>query len=305
MSEFKRGSLRLHYELSGMGPRTLVLQHGLGADLHQVGALYFPPDGVRVVCMDARGHGRSGLGPVDRLGFHAMAGDLVRLLRRLPDHRPIVGGISMGAAISMAAALASPRSLRGLVLIRPAWVDKPMSPDVRALFCKIADLALLEDPPRAERALAGDTDFLTLEVAAPAIALSLREHLHDPEPRRLALLLDRLPRDRPVNDLRQLARIRVPTLVLATERDPIHPLNLATAISRAIPRGELRIVTAKSDDAVAYRNEIQRAIDHFIDRVWTREAVPPAPTGSARSRPVIGDRLRHNDLDSVPGADLL
>lgn len=57
--------------------------------------------------------------------FDGMADDVTALLDRLELPSVIVVGMSMGAAIAVRMALREPDRVRGLVLIRPAWLDRP------------------------------------------------------------------------------------------------------------------------------------------------------------------------------------
>ncbi len=46
----------------------------------------------------------------------------------------MVGGISLGAAVAVNVALRHPGRVLGLVLVRPAWIDRPLPENV-ALYC--------------------------------------------------------------------------------------------------------------------------------------------------------------------------
>ena len=70
--------------------------------------------GVRVILYDNRGHGRtSGIGDASRLTFPLMAEDMAALLDHLAVPAAAVGGVSMGAGISMAFCLKYPGPHQG------------------------------------------------------------------------------------------------------------------------------------------------------------------------------------------------
>ena len=52
----------------------------------------------------------------------------------------VVGGISLGSAVAVNTALRYPERVLGLVLSRPAWIDRPLPENVR-LYSTIAELA--------------------------------------------------------------------------------------------------------------------------------------------------------------------
>jgi pimeloyl-ACP methyl ester carboxylesterase len=56
----------------------------------------------------------------------------------------------------------------------------------------------------------------------------------------------------------------VPTLVIATGKDVIHPLALAEDIAGLIPRARLIEITPKGVDRKRYVAEFQDALDDFL-----------------------------------------
>src|SRR5437868_987747 len=142
MPELEHDGLTFRYRSEGDG-LPVVWQHGLGSDVDQTFALLedppgrFPP-GIRLVGFDARGHGGTRpLGPPEKIAISASADDLASFLDRMGIERAVVGGISMGAAIALNFAARYPGRVLGLVLSRPAWLDRPM-PDNLAIFPEIA-----------------------------------------------------------------------------------------------------------------------------------------------------------------------
>src|SRR5678816_3082409 len=125
MPTFHHDSIAFHYEESGSG-LPFVFQHGLGADVTQPFGLFTPPRGLRLIALDVRAHGLTApLGGPAKLCFRTFAEDLLALFDHLRLERAVVGGISMGAALALHFAVRWPERVLGLVLSRPAWLEKP------------------------------------------------------------------------------------------------------------------------------------------------------------------------------------
>ncbi len=110
----------LNYAVSGTGPRTIVLTHGLAASgaiwSAQVPALV---ERYRVVTWDLRGHGASA--PNDAsCGLPDLAADLRQVLDASGTERAVVLGHSAGGVVAMQCALDYPARVAGLVLVGTA-----------------------------------------------------------------------------------------------------------------------------------------------------------------------------------------
>ena len=103
-----------------------VFQHGLGGDRRQPMELYAHRDDVHLLAIDCRGHGKTApLGDPDLLGFDTFADDVVALLDHLGIAEFVAGGISMGAGVALNLTLRYPQRVKGLLLVRPAWLAQP------------------------------------------------------------------------------------------------------------------------------------------------------------------------------------
>ncbi len=102
------------------GPRDapIVLLHGSNADLHtwQAWTDALSAD-YRVVRFDQRGHGLTGPAADADYSIEAFAGDIDAVVDALGVERFVLAGNSMGGAIAMQYAIASPERLDGLVLV--------------------------------------------------------------------------------------------------------------------------------------------------------------------------------------------
>ncbi|HEB88782.1 MAG TPA: alpha/beta fold hydrolase, partial [Deltaproteobacteria bacterium] len=116
----------LHVEVVGDGP-ALVLAHGFSGSARnwrpQIRALR---DRYRVIVYDLRGHARSPAPHACPDGYtrDAFVADVMAILDRESVSRGVLGGLSLGAGVMLATALAHPERVRGLVL-----ASLPAGPD--------------------------------------------------------------------------------------------------------------------------------------------------------------------------------
>jgi pimeloyl-ACP methyl ester carboxylesterase len=265
MPAFERDGIRFHYFDSGEG-LPFFLQHGLGGDTGQPSGLFRPPPGVRLICLDCRAHGETRpVGDESMISLGTFASDVDALRERLGIGRAVAGGISMGAAVALVLALRRPSWLAGLVLARPAWLAGPMEENAR-------NYALIAKLIREKGARRGRDEFLRSGVYAaarersPDAAESLVKQFESPRAEDGVARLERIPADAPCRDLRQLEEIRVPALVLANRRDPIHPFEYGEELARRIPDAELREIPSKSEGQEKHAGGYQRALEDFFSR---------------------------------------
>jgi pimeloyl-ACP methyl ester carboxylesterase len=239
-------------------------QHGLGGDSERVFALVEPPPGFRLFGLDCRGHGKTTpLGEVERLGFDSFADDLVALMDHLNLSQAIIGGTSMGAGVALNCALRHPERVRGLVLLRPAWLDGPMLENAR-VFGFIARLIREHDPQRGAEIFKQSETCSSISTESPDAVNSLLELFVHPRAVETVAKLERLPQDAPNRDRAQWRRIRVPALVLANRRDSIHPFEYGTTLAREIPGAQFAELTPKSASVSQYTRDFRRHLGEFL-----------------------------------------
>lgn len=268
MPAFERDGIVFRYRDLGEG-MPLVFQHGLGGNLAAHDHLAAP--GIRLLGLACRGHDGTPAGDPDELTFATYADDLAALLDRLGIETAVIGGVSMGAGVSLAFAPRHPQRLRGLILVRPAWLDEPLPANLRH-YPTVARY-LREHGRERGRVLFAASDELR-RVAAESVyaADSLLAQFDRPDAEANAVVLERLPRDAPNRDRSQWGKIAVPTLVIGTERDEVHPYAFAETLAAAIPGAVLRDVVSKTDDADRYEAEARDTVIGWVrDRFGTGE----------------------------------
>ena len=271
---------RLFFGLSGQGPRTLILNDGVGCDgfvwrylLPRLSQQY------RLVHWHYRAHGRSGpsIDP-DRLGIEDLARDLHRLFEHLQLPRVGLLGHSMGTQVALEFYRQFPSAVDSLVLICGSFGR------ITETFHGSKALAhllptLLEGAralPWAARALwARLPSNLALKLAQTSGEIDPErfrqedfarywEHASLMEPRVFLRMLE-LAGKHDAADL--LPHIDVPSLVLAGEHDTFTPMNLAEHMAATIPAASFEVIEGASHAApIEQPDRIAQAIEAFLTR---------------------------------------
>jgi pimeloyl-ACP methyl ester carboxylesterase len=270
MPTFDHDGITFHYVDEKIDPDSkhqvpLVFQHGIGGTVRQPSALMTPlPKGVRLFSLDCRGHGATRpTGLRHALSFSTFADDVIVLMDHLQLRRAVIGGISMGAGIALNLALRFPEHVAGLVLSRPAWVDGPMA--AVDFYRQIAALLRAFGAEEGRRRFTAGPEYAKLSAVSPDAAKSLVGQFEEPRALEDVARLESLPLDRPFVGLQDLARIRVPTLVLCTGDDPVHPLFYGSLLSKSIPGARFREVTSKSQSPERHQRDCRDAIASFLE----------------------------------------
>jgi pimeloyl-ACP methyl ester carboxylesterase len=234
---------RLRYRLRGAGPLA-VFGHGILGSIEQLlgeaESIARFEERLHVLLYDARGHGRS-TGPLDPAGYswRSLGEDMAALIEAHADGPAIIGGASMGAATALWVAIERPELVRAAVLVMPPPLGHRAmrGPDehqavelLSALAVAIENFGLettvatlsqwpgfaANDAERQARAawLAGQNPETVLHVLKGLVA----SPFHDPELYR---------------------RIEAPLLVLAHERDGLHPARAARLLTENAPNARL------------------------------------------------------------------
>ena len=264
----------LVYDTYGEGERVLVYMHALllDAEINRgiTGAL--ADRGNRVVLLDLLGHGRSDQ-PTHASSYRidTYATQVFALLDELGVDEAVLGGLSLGANVSLFAASQRPERVKALVLEMPVleWAV----PSAAMAFVPIM-LAVHYGRPvvrltsRLVRRVPR-TPFGPLNSLMNAASLS---------PEVLAAILHGVLVG-PVAPTRdERARISAPTLILGHGNDLLHPFNDARNLARQLPRGELLVAGSPFELRFQPRRLTERIAD-FLRDVWDQpvDAAATAP----------------------------
>ncbi|WP_447643943.1 alpha/beta fold hydrolase [Nocardioides zeae] len=195
--------------------------------------------GTRLLRYDARGHGRSSGRPVpEDYRWTVLADDLLRVLDHwFPAERVHGVGPSMGCATLLHAAVRDPDRFDGLTLLVPptAWESRVAKADDYRRAAAVVEEQGMEAFVAAGRAAPRPPATVEAPETVPDVDEALLPALF-----RGAALCDLPPRD-------AIARIAVPTTVLAWTEDPAHPLSTAEALASLIPDAVLEVASTPAD----------------------------------------------------------
>ena len=279
MSTHERYAASAGYYLANPeAAEVLVLLHGLGADNRQPLELIRAVDttDLAVLAPDSRAHGKTTvIGNRPDFRFESLVADLHALMRRLGQtNKPVhLVGISMGAAIALRASLSSTLNVRSLTLIRPAFTNVPLPSNLRVM-ARIGELLRSgADTSRARAQFAASEAFSAVADVSPLGAASLLSQFDAPQAVARSIRLRSVPRNTAYSSLAELASVSAPTLVIATERDPVHPLPLAYNWCLAIPGATFSEIPPRDDDPLAASTRqaelVQTHLESLKAASWT------------------------------------
>jgi pimeloyl-ACP methyl ester carboxylesterase len=265
MSSYQYQGIDFHFEIEGVG-FPLLFFHGLGGDWTQCRTMLERVHGFEKMYMDFRGHGSTyPLGPIDKMNFRQFARDAARLAQHLGYDKFIAGGILMGSAVAIQLALLFPHSIETLILVRPAWLNEPCPKNLRELI-RIGELLQKYDPAKGKGILMEGEEYAVLKQTAPAVADSLVGQFDAPNAGNYAVRLIKIPASIPFENDRDLIQIQQETLILGTDRDPVHPLWMAEKLADMMPRARLFVVSSKSEDVNKHFEEASYHINEFLNK---------------------------------------
>jgi pimeloyl-ACP methyl ester carboxylesterase len=242
----------------------VIFQHGLCGSAAQT-AEAFPEDPrFRLVTLECRGHGASPAGPEKRFSIKSFAEDLVSLIEERKLAPCVIGGISMGAAIATRLAIHRPELVKALIIARPAWVAAA-TPQNCAPNIEVGELLSRLPPMEAKAAFLRGETAKRLERLAPDNLNSLTGFFSRDPAHVTAALLTRIATDGPGITEDQLSDLRIPTLIIATDQDVIHPIAHAERLHALIPGAILKTITPKAVDKARYLAEFRSTLLTFLE----------------------------------------
>ena len=238
---------------TGDGVPALFL-HGTNTDSRSLLPLFPHLRGVRAIAVDRPGFGASDPLPVPRERFRAEAIAFVdEVLDALGLERPVLAGNSMGGTWALWYALARPERVRRLVLVGSA----PLLPGTRApvplrlMATPVAGALLVRVKPNEAvlrlMAAMGEKDTIVRhpELLAALVATGRDPHAAAVNRAELRAVLGPFgfrssARVRP----EELRRVRVPTLLIWGDRDPVATVEAARVAAELIPQTQLAVLPA-------------------------------------------------------------
>jgi pimeloyl-ACP methyl ester carboxylesterase len=247
---------------AGDGP-AFVIQHGLCGNAAQPGEV-FPADApFRLITLECRGHGLSEPGDPGAFSIATFADDVAALIEARAIAPVILGGISMGAAIALRLAVIRPELVRALVLARPAWFVGDAPANMRP-YGEVGDLLARFPPDEALAQFDRSETAALLQREAPDNLATLRGFFQRSPKEITASLLSRIARDGPGVTVDQVAALALPTLVIGTDRDLLHPFDHTERLAALMPGARLVKITSKAISWDRYVDEFRAALHGFL-----------------------------------------
>lgn len=256
MTTFFVPGAELATEFSDEGGHPVVQLHGLTSSRSRDRVLDLDLgrglSGTRLLRYDARGHGQSGgrQEPQD-YRWTNLARDLLLLLDAwFPDEQVHGVGPSMGAGTLLHAAVVDPDRFSGLTLLLPptAWETRVAKADEYQRAASLVESHGIEAFLRTDVEVAPPP----ATIGTPATVPDVADHIF-PSLFRGAALSD-LPSPEGI------ARINVPTSLLAWIDDPGHPLSTAEALADLLPYATLQVARTP-DDVALWPNVLRDDVD--------------------------------------------
>jgi pimeloyl-ACP methyl ester carboxylesterase len=211
---------RIEYTEYGAGERWVVLVHGqlMPRRMHQPLARTLAASGAHVVTVDLLGHGRSDR-PADPLLYSmtAFGEQVVGLLDHLGAERAVLGGTSLGANVSLEAAVIAPERVQGLLVEMPV-LDNAVEAGILAFAPLLFVSRFLPFVVSGVRLVSRAVPRGVVPFWA-GIGLDTL----DQRPAAMAATVHGLFFGRVAPSSRQRRAIEAPALVVGHTRDPIHP----------------------------------------------------------------------------------
>jgi pimeloyl-ACP methyl ester carboxylesterase len=234
---FEHSGAELYAIDAGRGPAIILLHGGLAthracwAWCDELAARF------RVVTPDLRGSGRSVF--AGALSWDVLADDVAALAAWLGIERAVVGGISFGAGVALRVALRHPQLVRALALVWPAYGGGALglAPAQRAAMDAMDAAAQRAVTGAGVAALFPLLDVLPAEARVRGRAMMARYDVASMAASTRFMASGAQPFER--GD--ELAALTMPALVVPGI-DPQHPIAVADALARHLPRATTRSV---------------------------------------------------------------
>ena len=251
---------KLSYYDSGQG-RLVLFQHGFSMDHRQVMEIWPNLDNIRLICLDVRGHGFTELATPDTLTLQHTVQDLLALFEHLGQTPTVMGGISLGAAITME--LTKHLEIEQLIVCRPAFAPDSDTSHFD-VFRRLRDIMQSEPQDQWAESLEQQTEFQSLAETAPRNQETYRRLLEHPRLEELMIWMDAPETEVMTITGPELGQLSCRADIIGQEQDALHPAQLARSLSRQIPHARLHYVASGVSSDDAYRASMQSTLTKIL-----------------------------------------
>ena len=258
MAFLVKENYKIYYEVKGSG-KPFVYLHGLGGSIEAIKAIYKDIDNVQLILIDQQGHGKSTMQNHD-YNFKTLAKDVIDVMDELKIETFMLGGISMGAAVSLRLAIDYPKRVSKLILIRNAWSNKPMKQEHVDLYGLCAKYLLKNDLLGFEKT----KQFNLFKATSKNSAGSFRSYFNDTASLKYPSKFSILPKLSIFEDWTKIEDLEVSTLIINNDHDPIHASEYGKEISNHLKHVVYKEIPSKDVDPIKHSRQLNRFLEEFV-----------------------------------------
>ncbi|KRB28225.1 esterase [Mesorhizobium sp. Root695] len=248
---------------TGQGGLPVIFQHGLGGDATQAAQNFPDSPSYRRLTVECRAQGGSDAGTTRPFSIAMFADDVLAAADAAGLDRFVAGGISMGAAIALQLAARYPDRVLGLVLVRPAWAFDAAPQNMRP-YVEVAELIRNRPLDEARDAFAASATAARFRTEAPDNLASLLGFFARDNAAVFAEVMQAIANDGPGVTRAEAAAPAIPTVVIGSCIDLVHPMATARSLAGVIPNAAFAEVTPKATDKERHFAEIRATIGSFL-----------------------------------------
>lgn len=242
----------------------LFFQHGLASNLTQITSLLGSLENVRLSVIDCPGHGLSPMTAGYQPSFDSYADEVLYFLDQQGIEKAVFGGLSMGAGIALNIAIRYPDRVKGLILLRSAWLDQKIPQNLKLLL----DAAPLINTEGGINQFKKSEGYQEINEELALAGQSLLGIFGEQQQDDLGYVIKSMVEDRPFTHLEQLHKLdNIPTLIIGNDNDPLHPFAISETLNEHIDGSLLKKITSRYIYGEQYKNQVQELVSDFLKRI--------------------------------------
>ncbi|MBQ2657883.1 MAG: alpha/beta hydrolase [Erysipelotrichaceae bacterium] len=253
-----RNGLKLEYSVT-QGSIPFVFLHGLGGSALQIEKLYEPIDDVSLILLNQQGHGNSEY-DYSNLSFDILADDVADLLDHFNIGQVYIAGISMGAAVALNFSLRYPERVRKALLIRNAWVDRPIRKEITDVYHDLAEALKNKDKEQFLQS----PGYQHVKDISEYTRNSFLKPFGEEYNVRVYEKYTVIPELVPIRNIDDLKTINKPVEIIACRNDLCHPYEYGVTLHELIPGSHFTEVPDKDTDQETHERMINDVIRKML-----------------------------------------
>ena len=242
----------------------MVMLRGLArSSSHWLGFDKKMAEHFQVICIDARGIGRSTASVPWRLGISDMAQDVIRVLDKLKIQSSHVFGVSLGGMIAMSLGMEHPERVKTLSIVNSSVGGERkfrLSPAAAATILKG-----IVSGGRLHEELANLLTGANVTAAKKKILAKKWANIEENEGRPIVTAIKQIGAALHFNDRKRLSTIVNPVLVISGMADRFVPPIHSQTIHKLIPGSQLALIEGGGHEVTDdHPEEVLRAVRDFV-----------------------------------------